>query len=107
MKLSDRQAAALAALDALGCPASGAALAQRMTASGMQTSPAAAHQAASGLVRKGLAVKGYPAGAPAIRYQLTDNGRRAATAIDPDQAERERRAADRLAAATAEYWGTT
>jgi hypothetical protein len=95
VKLSDRQAAALSALAGMGCPVGGTALAQRMRANGRDTSTAAAHQAANGLVNKGLAVKGHPAGSPLSRYEITDEGRRVATGDAVDQAERERRQADR------------
>lgn len=55
--LSERQAAALLALADLGTLTGGTGLAGKMTADGRETSPAAAHQAANGLVLKRLARK--------------------------------------------------
>jgi hypothetical protein len=81
VRLSDRQLAALLALADLGRPASGGALASQMTRNGRETSTAAAHQAASGLRGKRLAVKGYPGGAALIRYEITSEGRRLAAQI--------------------------
>ena len=80
VRLSDRQHAALLALDGLGAPVGGGSLAARMCASGRETSTAAAHQAANGLVNKRLAIKGHPAGV-GIRYEITNEGRRLAAQI--------------------------
>jgi hypothetical protein len=52
-----------------------------MTTTGRAWGTAAAHQAASGLVNKGLAVKGYPAGSKYVHYELTDAGRATALAL--------------------------
>lgn len=81
VRLSDRQQAALLALADLGTPVSGNMLAARMCANGRETSTAAAHQAANGLRDKKLAIKGYPAGAIRIRYEITGQGRRLAAQI--------------------------
>jgi hypothetical protein len=88
VRLSDRQQFALLALDALGTPSGGAALAARMTADGRETSAAGAHQAASALAVKKLAIKGHPAGATHIRYEITNAGRELAATIRAAQAGR-------------------
>jgi hypothetical protein len=72
--LSDRQRLALLALDELGTAVRGIDLADRMSVLGMETSVGAAHTAANGLARKGLAVKRASDGG-LIRYQITEAGR--------------------------------
>jgi hypothetical protein len=81
VRLSDRQQFALLALAGLGTPVGGGSLAARMTANGRETSAAAAHQAANGLVNKKLAIKGYPAGCDHIKYEINNDGRRLAAQI--------------------------
>lgn len=80
-RLSPRQQAALLALAVLSEPATGGTLASQMTRNGRETSIAAAHQAASGLRNKGLAIKGYPEGSDLIRYEATSEGRKLAARI--------------------------
>jgi hypothetical protein len=87
VRLSDRQQFALLALDGLSEPATGGTLASHMTRHGRETSIAAAHQAANGLVIKKLAIKRYPEGSPVIRYEITGEGRRLAAQLrEPEQA---------------------
>ena len=81
MRLSARQEAALLALDDLGTDVGGGKLAATMTASGRETSTAAAHQAANGLANKKLAIKGRPAGGEHIHYEITNEGRRMAATL--------------------------
>ena len=83
MRLSDREAAALIALDDLGMAVTGRVLAERMTASGRETTPAGAHQSGAGLDRKGLAVKKHVDGASGLQigYEITGDGRRAAAGL--------------------------
>lgn len=81
VKLSERQQAALLALADHGVPITGGVLAGQMTANGRETRAAGAHQAASALVDKKLAIKGYPAGATHIRYEITNAGRELAAQI--------------------------
>ena len=75
MKLSERETAALLALAEMGGPAGGYSLAAMMRAAGRRTSSAAAHQAANGLTRKGLATKGHRDQDGHIRYEITARGR--------------------------------
>jgi hypothetical protein len=72
--LTERQRSALLALDQIGTAVRGIDLAGRMTVLGMETSPGAAHTAANGLARKGLAVKRACSGG-LVRYQVTEAGR--------------------------------
>ena len=81
VKLSPRQEAALLTLDDHEIPIGGGALAERMGVYGRQWSAAAAHQAASALCGKGLAVKGHPEGATHIRYEITGEGRELAARV--------------------------
>jgi hypothetical protein len=75
--LSDRETAALLALDGREGPVGGGALAAAMRAAGRNTSAAAAHQGAASLARNGLAVKDLPdpAGGGHVRYEITSAGR--------------------------------
>lgn len=75
VRLSDRQEAALLALSGRDTAADGATLAGRMSEIWRETSPAAAHQAANGLVVKNLAIKGYLGPDDRMRYLLTPAGR--------------------------------
>lgn len=74
-RLSDRQEYALFALADWDEPMTGGVLASEMSRKGRETSIAAAHQGANGLVLKGLAIKGYPEGSSLIRYEITNAGR--------------------------------
>jgi hypothetical protein len=80
VRLSDRQRFALLALYDLGTLVYGDKLAARMTELGRETSVAAAHQAANGLVNKGLSAKRYTKSTP-IRYEITDTGRKLAVQV--------------------------
>lgn len=80
VKLSDRQRFALLALYDLGTLVYGDKLAARMTELGRETSVAAAHQAANGLVNKGLSAKRYTNNTP-VRYELTEVGRKLAVQV--------------------------
>lgn len=73
--LSAREVAALTALASQGRPVSGKVLAVRMQDGGRETSPAAAHQAAAALTRKGLAIKVQPYDHLLVRYEITNRGR--------------------------------
>jgi hypothetical protein len=70
--LSEREVAALAALDALANRATGDRLARAMQAAGHTTSVAAARQAGAALTRKGVAAKcaGF-----LVQYEITNQGR--------------------------------
>lgn len=81
VRLSERMQVALLALADHDVPIGGGVLAGQMSTYGREWSPASAHQAASGLCDKGLAVKAYPAGATHIRYEITDKGRKLAARI--------------------------
>lgn len=72
IELSDREVAALAALDTLANRATGDRLARAMQAAGRTTSVAAARQAGAALTRKGLAAKcaGF-----LVQYEITNTGR--------------------------------
>lgn len=72
--LTERQAAALRALADCDTPVAGKDLAWQMNAAGVGTTPLAAHQSASSLHCKGLAVKRCTR-SRVIRYELTDAGR--------------------------------
>ncbi len=75
VRLSDRQEYALLAMADWDEAVTGGVLAGEMSRKGRETSPAGAHQAANGLVLKGLAIKGYLGDGHVIRYELTAAGR--------------------------------
>jgi len=77
VKLSTREAAALAALADGDGPLGGADIAESVETYGVETTSYGAHQSARGLVRKELAATTYVSGrlGAEVGYELTSAGR--------------------------------